>query len=144
VGSRLLAGVARDVADLEAIREEIGAGRVVLIGHSYGGTLAAAYASSHPNRVERMVLSFPGDPSPSAGGASMTFRLTTKEKLGVYALLLPPRPMLAYALLQVNPKAAHAFADDPELDARQDRIYNRTRPALQCRNKPPGPELHGL
>lgn len=134
----------RDVADMEAIRKEIGAETVVLIGHSYGGTLAAAYAASHPERVERMVLSFPGDPSPTAGGASMTFRLTTKEKLGVYTLLLPPRPMLAYALLQVNPQAAHAFAGDEELDARQDRVYNRTRPALHCRGEPPGPELHGL
>jgi proline iminopeptidase len=134
----------RDVADLEAVREKIGAERVVLIGHSYGGTLAAAYASSHPEHVARMVLSFPGDPSPSAGGASMVYRLTTREKLGVYALLLPPRPMLAYALLQVNPEAAHAFASDDELDARQDRIYNRTRPALHCRNQPPGPRLHGL
>jgi proline iminopeptidase len=74
----------------------------------------------------------------------MTFRLTTEEKLGVYALLLPPRPMLAYALLQVNPEAAHAFADDKELDARFDLVYNRTRPALHCRNRPPGPRLHGL
>jgi proline iminopeptidase len=134
----------RDVADLEAIREKTGAERIVLIGHSYGGTLAAAYAASYPERVAGMVLSSPGDPSPSAGGASMLFRLTTEEKLGVYALLLPPRPMLAYALLQVNPEAAHAFADDPEMDARQDRVYNRTRPALHCRDKPPGPELHGL
>jgi proline iminopeptidase len=134
----------RDVADLEAIREKIGADKVILIGHSYGGTLAAAYAASRPERVARMVLSFPGDPSPSAGGASMLFRLSTRQKLGVYALLLPPRPMLAYTLLQVNPEAAHAFADDPELDARQDRIYNRTRPALHCRDKPPGPALHGL
>jgi proline iminopeptidase len=134
----------RDLADLEAIRERIGADKVVLIGHSYGGTLAAAYAASHPERVTRMILSFPGDPSPSAGGASMLFRLSTRQKRGVYALLLPPRPMLAYTLLQVNPEAAHAFADDPELDARQDRIYNRTRPALHCRDKPPGPALHGL
>jgi len=134
----------RDVADLEAVREKIGAERVVLIGHSYGGTLAAAYASSHPEHAARMVLSFPGDPSPSVGGASMVYRLTTRERLGVYALLLPPRPMLAYALLQVNPEAAHAFASDAELDARQDRIYNRTRPALHCRNQPPGPRLHGL
>ena len=136
--------LARDVADLEAIREEIGARRVIFIGHSYGGTLAAAYAASHSKRVERMVLSFSDDPSPSAGGASMTFRLSTRQKLAVYALLLPPRPMLAYTLLQVNPEAAHAFADDPEVDARQDRIYNRIRPALHCRDKPPGPALHGL
>jgi proline iminopeptidase len=134
----------RDAADLEAIREEIGAERIVLIGHSYGGSLAAAYAAAHPERVAKMVLSSPEDPSPSVGGASMLFRLSTEEKLGVYALLLPPRPMLAYTLLQVNPQAAHAFADDPEMDARFDRVYNRTRPALHCRDNPPGPALHGL
>jgi proline iminopeptidase len=136
--------LARDVADLEAVREKIGAERVILIGHSNGGVLAAAYASSHPDRVARMVLSSPGDPSPSTGGASIVYSLTTREKLGVYALLLPPRPMLAYALLQVDPGAAHAFADEPELDARQDRVYNRTRPALHCRDQPPGRRLHGL
>ncbi|HEX6709373.1 MAG TPA: alpha/beta fold hydrolase [Rubrobacter sp.] len=134
----------RDVADLEEIREKIGAERLILIGHSHGGAIAAAYAASHPDHVSRMVLSSPEDPSPSEGGASMLFRLSTKVKLAVYALLLPPRPMLAYALLQVNPKAAHAFAGDAEMDARQDRLYNRTRPALHCRDKPPGPILHGL
>jgi pimeloyl-ACP methyl ester carboxylesterase len=134
----------RDVADLEALRERIGVDKITLIGHSHGGAIAAAYAASYPEHVSKMVLSSPEDPSPSAGGASMLFRLTTREKLGVYALLLPPRPMLAYALLQVNPEAAHAFADDPEADARQDRIYNRTRPALHCRDKPPGSALHGL
>ena len=136
--------LARDVADLEAIRCKIGADKVVLIGHSYGGALAAAYAAAHPEHVAKMVLTSPEDPSPSAGGASMLFRLTTEQKLGVYALLVPPRPMLAYTLLQVNPEAAHAFAGDPELDARFDRVYDRTRPALHCRGKPPGPKLHGL
>lgn len=63
---------------------------------------------------------------------------------GVYALLLPPRPMLAYALFQANPEAAHNFAGDAEMDARFDRVYNRTRPALHCEDKPPGPRLHGL
>jgi proline iminopeptidase len=134
----------RDVADLEAIREKIRAERVVLIGHSYGGALAAAYAASYPEHVAKVVLSSPEDSSPGLEGASMLFRLTTKEKLGVYTLLLPPRPMLAYTLLQVNPEAAHAFAGDKEMDARFDRVYNRTRPALHCRGEPPGPRLHGL
>ena len=134
----------RDVADLEAVREKMGVQRAVLIGHSYGGTIAAAYAAAHPEHVARMVFSFPGDPSPSARGASMLYRLTTKEKLGVYTLLLPPRSMLAYALLQANPKSAHAFAGDAEMDARFDRVYNHTRPAVHCEDKPPGPALHGL
>lgn len=134
----------RDVSDLEAIRWKIGADKLVLIGHSHGGVLADAYAASHGEHVAKMVLSSPGDPSPAAGGASMLGRLDATEKLGVYALLFPPRPMLAYALLQVNPEAAHAFAGDAEMDARFDRVYNRTRPALHCRGEPPGPKLHGL
>jgi len=134
----------RDVRDLEGIRRKIGAERVILLGHSYGGLIAAAYAASHPERVSKMVLTSPEDASPAAGGASMVFRLTTEEKISVYALLLPPRPMLAYALLQVNAEAAHAFAGDAEMDARFDRVYNRSRPALHCRNKSPGPKLHGL
>src|SRR5215203_5968583 len=47
----------RDVSDLEEIRAKIDAERVILIGHSYGGTLAAAYAASHPKHVAKIVLS---------------------------------------------------------------------------------------
>ncbi len=52
--------------------------------------------------------------------------------------------MLAYALWQVNPEAARAFAGDAEMDARFDRVYNRTRPVLHCRGEPPGPGLRSL
>ena len=134
----------RDVADLEAIRGEIGAEQIILIGHSYGGMLAAAYAAANPERVARMLLSSPADPSPAAGGASMVNRLDLRQQLAVYALLLQPRALLGYALLQVKPQAAYAFAGDAEMDARFDRVYNRTRPALHCGGKAPGPQLHGL
>ena len=40
--------------------------------------------------------------------------------------------------------AAHAFAGGAEMDARLDRVYNQTRPALHCRGAPAGPALHGL
>jgi proline iminopeptidase len=134
----------RDVPDLEAIRGEIGAEQIILIGHSYGGMLAAAYAAANPERVARMVLSSPADPSPEAGGASMISQLDLRQQITVYALLLQPRGLLAYLLLQVNPRAAYAFAGDAEMDARFDRVYNRTRPALHCAGKPPGPQLNGL
>jgi proline iminopeptidase len=74
----------------------------------------------------------------------MVSRLDLGQRLAVYALLLQPRALLGYTLLQVNPQAAFAFAGDAEMDARFDRVYNRTRPALHCAGKPPGPELHGL
>jgi proline iminopeptidase len=136
--------LARDVADLEAIRREIGAERMIIVGHSYGGKLAAAYAAANPEHVAKMVLSAPEDPAPAAASTSMVGRLRLREQLAVYDLLLEPRALLGYTLLQVNPQAAYAFAGDAEMDARFDRVYNRTRPALHCEGKPPGPPLSGL
>jgi proline iminopeptidase len=48
--------VAAHVADLEAVREHVGAERMSLLGHSWGGFLAMAYAVAHPPRVARMIL----------------------------------------------------------------------------------------
>ena len=52
--------VARSVADLEAIRQKIGAERLILIGHSWGSTLAASYMAKFPTRVSKVVFHSPG------------------------------------------------------------------------------------
>jgi proline iminopeptidase len=57
--------IQRHVADLEAIRQEIGAERIILIGTSWGGTLAANYMAAHPDRVARAILDSPGEIDPS-------------------------------------------------------------------------------
>ena len=44
------------VADLEALRETIGAERWLLFGGSWGATLALAYAETHPARVTGLIL----------------------------------------------------------------------------------------
>lgn len=44
------------VSDLDELRAELGLERVLLLGHSHGGIVAAAYAAAHPGRVERLVL----------------------------------------------------------------------------------------
>jgi proline iminopeptidase len=106
----------RDVRDLEEVRRKIGAERMILVGHSHGGMVAAAYAASHPDHVAKLVLSSPKT----------------------------PRPLLGYTILQVNPEAAHSFAGDAEMDARFDRVYNRSRSALHCEGERSGPRLHGL
>ncbi|HEY8455825.1 MAG TPA: alpha/beta hydrolase [Actinopolymorphaceae bacterium] len=133
----------RHVADLEAFRRYIHAEKVTLIGHSFGGVLAAAYVADHPNRVVKAVYSSPGDLDPTAGGASMVSRLTVAQQMGLYARLLRPRDLLAYTLVQVNPRAAHALTGDADMDARFDGHYNKTRPGLRCDGRY-GPELHGL
>lgn len=47
--------VARAVADIEDLRRHWGYDRWRVFGHSWGATLALAYAWSHPARVERLV-----------------------------------------------------------------------------------------
>ena len=51
------------VADLEAVRARLALDRFALVGDSYGGLLAMAYAAAHPEHVARLVLSDSAAPS---------------------------------------------------------------------------------
>ena len=51
------------VADLETLRIGLGLDKIALLGDSYGGMLAMAYAAKHPRNVSALVLSNSGPPS---------------------------------------------------------------------------------
>ncbi|HSK44571.1 MAG TPA: alpha/beta hydrolase, partial [Candidatus Binatia bacterium] len=51
------------VADLDAVRQALGLNKVALLGDSYGGLVAMAYASAHPEHVAKLILS--DSPGPS-------------------------------------------------------------------------------
>ncbi|HEX6811791.1 MAG TPA: alpha/beta hydrolase [Planctomycetota bacterium] len=51
------------VEDLEALRVHLQQERLLLIGHSWGGMLAMAYAASFPSRVEALILIGTGGPT---------------------------------------------------------------------------------
>ena len=51
------------VADLDALRVHLKQERLFLVGHSWGGMLAMAYAAAHPDRIDRMILIGPGGPT---------------------------------------------------------------------------------
>ena len=51
------------VADIEAIREDLDLGRIHLIGHSWGGLLAARYATEYPEHLRSLVLLSPLPPT---------------------------------------------------------------------------------
>jgi pimeloyl-ACP methyl ester carboxylesterase len=58
--------VARHLADLhEIVSRHLGGRRVILVGQSYGGLLAAYYLARHADLVERAVLASPGDLQPT-------------------------------------------------------------------------------
>jgi proline iminopeptidase len=44
------------VEDVEAVRSALGLGRIDLLGHSYGGVLAQAYALAHQDHLAHLVL----------------------------------------------------------------------------------------
>jgi proline iminopeptidase len=46
----------RDVEDVEGLRKALGLGKIALLGHSYGGMVAQAYALEHPEAINRLVL----------------------------------------------------------------------------------------
>lgn len=51
------------VEDLEALRVALKQEKLFLVAHSGGGLYAQAYASAHPDRVERLILIGPGGPT---------------------------------------------------------------------------------
>lgn len=53
------------VADVEAVRRTLGAERIDLLGHSFGGYLALSYAVAHGDRVRKLVLVDSAAPEPS-------------------------------------------------------------------------------
>jgi proline iminopeptidase len=127
--------VDRDIADLEAIRARIGAQRIILIGHSWGATLAAAYLARYPERVAKVVFSSPGAltlADYATTGTGILDRLSPEQRARANALLYQPRALAAWALARVNPRAAHAFAGDQELDAHYRRIVAASAPGLFC------------
>lgn len=55
-------GVARDAADLEAVRRHLRLARVRVLGWSYGGLVAARWAFDHPDATAALVLLTPVAP----------------------------------------------------------------------------------
>jgi len=52
-------GLGAQIADIERIRQILGQKKLILIGHSYGGFIAALYAAEFPQHVEKLILVAP-------------------------------------------------------------------------------------
>jgi len=61
------------VDSLEQWRESMGIDKMILLGHSLGGYLAAVYALKYPERVQKLILVSPGTCQRS------TYYFTTKH-----------------------------------------------------------------
>jgi proline iminopeptidase len=54
--------LADQIADLHALRAHLGFKRMDILGHSWGGILAMAYAARHPDQVEHLIICDSGAP----------------------------------------------------------------------------------
>jgi proline iminopeptidase len=48
--------LADQIADLDAVRAHLGADKIDLLGHSWGGYLVMAYGARHPERIRHLVI----------------------------------------------------------------------------------------
>lgn len=63
----------RHLDDLdEIITTQIKTGKIILIGHSFGGILATHYTANHPEKIDKLILSSPGDLQPYRTNADST------------------------------------------------------------------------
>jgi len=113
----------RHVADLEAIRRQIGSEQMILIGESHGATLSAAYLAAYPDRVERAIFVAPGALDPAARKAEIFPYATPRvaPDYVVWAEQTRSAETLARlrqldALLRHDVVAAYTFAGDAEMD----------------------------
>ncbi len=112
--------LARHVADLEAIREQIGARAMILMGESWGGTLVANYMATYPDHVAKAIFTSPAPINeaewPDSG--SIISRLPKAQQQQANQMLYEtPRFAAWYLLGRINPQAAHNLVSDREADA---------------------------
>lgn len=78
--------------DLEAIRRAIGANKVHVLGHSWGGLVTMAYAAAYPKQVASLLLVSSGPPTweaIEAGFAGLEIRIRVLQDEGIIPRALP-------------------------------------------------------
>ena len=81
-------GLAEYAADLEAVRQAVGAKKVHIFGHSWGGIIAMRYAAAYPQNVRSIILMGSGPPTREAtlaGQALLNERITILHEQGIIA-----------------------------------------------------------
>lgn len=129
-------GIAAQLADIERIRRILGEDKIILLGHSYGGFLAALYAAEFPEHVAALVLVAPAE--------LLLMPLKDGGILGEIGRALPPALRGEYAqYLRRYLDFSHLFEkNEAQLVALQvefSSYYAAASTALGCRPPPPVP-----
>jgi len=121
--------VARSVADLEAIRQKIGVEKMILIGHSWGSTLAVSYMAKFPTHVAKAVLHAPGLMWRLESGENYDFSRTDVGHMGLPGL----RFLAALFLRNRNPEAAERLVPQLESEILVVPSFRQTLGTVVCK-----------
>ena len=115
------------VQDIECVRRHLKLARLVVLGHSFGGILAQAYATRHPNRILGLVLAGTGSSARCIDRdfrnlrkrlpARLRDRLTRQERAGIFQA--DGSYTKDYAAASAEALAPHMYAKPPAPRYRQ-------------------------
>lgn len=104
-------GLTEYAADLEAVRQAVGAGKVHIFGHSWGGIIAVRYAADYPRNVRSIILMATGPPARKAtlaGQAMLNERIKILHEQGI---IVRPQPRNEKDVIKA---ILPAYFSDPE------------------------------
>ncbi len=128
--------LSRQIADLENIRQKIGMEKMILIGESFGGVLAAHYTAHYPENIEKIVLISPGEIASQEWERKKRGDIrdrASEETLQEFRDLLRNfRLLFVDTLVDINPDAAHNFLSEPEADAFTTKLFSLLLGGMAC------------
>ncbi len=115
--------IERHIADLEAIRQTIKSDKLILIGQSWGGRLAAEYAATYPNQIEQLIFTNPGELTLQTRGVENERTFSTDKEQALNTLKNNPRMVLTVLLASlISPQVALQLTSENQLDAWFDEV----------------------
>ncbi len=140
--------VDRHIRDLEAIRQKIGAERMILIGDSWGATLGANYIAEHPERCAKAIFSGPG--AIDGTGARVTTYddapMVRAAEAWFASIFSQPRYHAMSDIRSANVLALYRSMPEQELDRQFDAFVQSSMPYLVCdpHKLPADDAVHGM
>lgn len=101
------------VADIDTLRQALGYDQVTVLGHSFGGLIAMAYAMAHPDHMKALILMDTDEPG----------NRFQKEEARRIAAARTPEDSMELARLEASPGYA---ARDPATLSEVDRVTFRS------------------
>jgi pimeloyl-ACP methyl ester carboxylesterase len=128
----------RHITDLDYIRKQIKAEKMILIGESFGGVLAVNYIARYPGNVEKSILISPGElytrgwENKHRGWPRDRVSQKKLQMMKSYLISHLPRYALLELLIDINPDAGYNLVSHREADSFFNKIFSFLAEGFVC------------